>query len=626
MSVVGEQRVIDRIASIDQVARGMTAKLRRDLFASTGADFIGTDFGPLNDVLAGLETDMGTLDDDVAALQLTVANHTTSIATNTTDIGLRAFEVDTFADIATTTIPAGYNAVRTRRYSTANNFGGASYVYDAAADAAYVTAHPRCAKISANGRGFRLNERVIDVRMTGALVDGVTDDIIAINGALAYPYSTIVEFPAGTSMIAKSVQMRSGTTVRGQGMAVSIIKVMTTFDKNAIANGAIFTPTGVSNVVVEALTLEMNKVYHSGVVHPNNRLVGVFMNGPNGFLVRDVLVKNCTAYAFHCAKTVTAVKPTRGFFINCYSENANVHFEIQDGYYINYVNCHSKDGDGDIGCEAHFHIQSISGTYGSYGVKYISCTATGSGSMVNLVTAGAPMKDIEFHGCDFDRTLGDATCAIFAGPQAIDFKMFGGRVTSFEGSALSTTAVTTGSAIGTYFAGRSSVIGVVALLVLSTSFSFINCTVYALTTAAGAGAYALSAGSGVRFIGCHGIAESTGGGGAAFPLSGTCYVDESTTFNIPWGNWQVQGTTNLVADGLDAYADITIPAYTALPNLGFDEMTFRTDASVYSSGLSWSWQATSTTNVRVRLKSGAGYAGGVLKVVYRVREHPYRGV
>lgn len=71
------------------------------------------------------------------------------------DPGGNAAAIGLFADAHTLTIATGTDAVRTSGWSVKGE-GIADYIYDAAVDAAYVTAHPRTSFRSANSRGFRI--------------------------------------------------------------------------------------------------------------------------------------------------------------------------------------------------------------------------------------------------------------------------------------------------------------------------------------------------------------------------------------------------------------------------------------------------------------------------------------
>lgn len=72
--------------------------------------------------------------------------------------GANVMAVGPFETIAGTVIPAGTTLIHTSRYYAAIIGGDADYVYDPAVDATYVTAHPRTSFLSADARGWRLDD------------------------------------------------------------------------------------------------------------------------------------------------------------------------------------------------------------------------------------------------------------------------------------------------------------------------------------------------------------------------------------------------------------------------------------------------------------------------------------
>lgn len=77
--------------------------------------------------------------------------------------------ISLFTAAPTKSIPIGTDAVQTAGYAT-SGLGAATYVYDAAVDAAYVAANPRSSFVSANGRGFKLvGDGLLEPRMFGAV-------------------------------------------------------------------------------------------------------------------------------------------------------------------------------------------------------------------------------------------------------------------------------------------------------------------------------------------------------------------------------------------------------------------------------------------------------------------------
>lgn len=94
------------------------------------------------------------------------------------DPGANVMAIGLFSIANTLSIPAGTDVVRAAGWNVTGR-GIADYVYDAAVDAAYVTAHPRSSFVSANGRGFRLYLEGMSSwkpEQLGAVGDGVTDD------------------------------------------------------------------------------------------------------------------------------------------------------------------------------------------------------------------------------------------------------------------------------------------------------------------------------------------------------------------------------------------------------------------------------------------------------------------
>ena len=110
------------------------------------------------------------------------------------DPGGNAMAIGLFTAASGLSIPVGTDLVRTNGYSTIGH-GSADYIYDAAVDAAYVTANPRVSFRTVNGRGYRLSPtQVFWSKMFGFVADdsGIvggaagTDSLAAYNAAKAY--------------------------------------------------------------------------------------------------------------------------------------------------------------------------------------------------------------------------------------------------------------------------------------------------------------------------------------------------------------------------------------------------------------------------------------------------------
>jgi hypothetical protein len=76
------------------------------------------------------------------------------------DIGtaLGALVAGSFTALSSLSIPVGTNLIQTLEYRAGTKKGGARYIADTAVDATYAAAHPGWAVVTANGRGFRLDE------------------------------------------------------------------------------------------------------------------------------------------------------------------------------------------------------------------------------------------------------------------------------------------------------------------------------------------------------------------------------------------------------------------------------------------------------------------------------------
>lgn len=77
--------------------------------------------------------------------------------------------------------------------------------------------------------------QLLSVKDFGAVGDGITDDTVAIQAALNAGTSRSVYFPAGTYRISASLLIKTKTTLIGDGMEKSIIKLMPGFAAGATA-------------------------------------------------------------------------------------------------------------------------------------------------------------------------------------------------------------------------------------------------------------------------------------------------------------------------------------------------------------------------------------------------------
>lgn len=105
--------------------------------------------------------------------------------------------------------------------------GGACYRHDTTVDAGYVRTHPRTAFLDADGRGFRLGGRTVNIRQAGAIGDGRADDTAAIRDALALVEADgggIVDIPPGAYRVTSPITLPPQTAMQGVGPS-SVLQV-----------------------------------------------------------------------------------------------------------------------------------------------------------------------------------------------------------------------------------------------------------------------------------------------------------------------------------------------------------------------------------------------------------------
>lgn len=123
--------------------------------------------------------------------------------------------------LRTTAVDASCAAVRTAGFGAAGDGGGALYRRLAAAPE--VQTNPWQAP-SADGAWWELAEPVVDVRMLGAVGDGVTDDTAALTAAAGLGGTVYVPGTDACYLCRATVQLTSGATWYGDGVR-SLIKL-----------------------------------------------------------------------------------------------------------------------------------------------------------------------------------------------------------------------------------------------------------------------------------------------------------------------------------------------------------------------------------------------------------------
>lgn len=146
----------------------------------------------------------------------------------------------------------------------------------------------RMALVEHNNTGVHKDLFAINVKHKGALGDGVTDDIIAINAAvtaaIAASNVAVVYFPPGVYMISAAIAVTAGNLVfRGEGV-VSTIKTI----PNAVDFAGNFViSTGLSNITIENLAIDGNSANNTG-----NTTSGIYGTNTTNLSLRNLIIKN----------------------------------------------------------------------------------------------------------------------------------------------------------------------------------------------------------------------------------------------------------------------------------------------------------------------------------------------
>jgi hypothetical protein len=163
---------------------------------------------------------------------MTVLNSRGAVVINDTQAsslgGSGAMAIGLFVDADTMILPVGTDLVQTSGYNTAG-LGFALYQYDAAVNAAYVSARPYVSFLSANGRGFRLAEDMVSPDHCGAVGGGNkvtgddTDEVWAAQD-YCFEYGKTFILPQGRNYVIQEYRIISGkTNVRMIGYGGSLV-------------------------------------------------------------------------------------------------------------------------------------------------------------------------------------------------------------------------------------------------------------------------------------------------------------------------------------------------------------------------------------------------------------------
>lgn len=258
------------------------------------------------------------------------------------------------------------------------------------------------------------------------IADGASDDSDIINATLADPSTTVAELPPGTIALGSAIVIPSGKTLAGAGRELTTLQALPTFAHNIVVASAI----GARGVAVRDMVIDGNRVGLGG--GSSARLNGLQMTHARRFTINRVDVRNCTGYGHYVVGDTNDFETMAGdgTWEDCRAANCQIHFEQMYSENITLINCHSRNGDGDLDCHSWFHPMT-----GSRDIVYIGCSARGlAGAGVEVTANVRDIHRVKFVACDIHVTGTTAAFVTSAGVgRTYGLELIGTRILSDEG-------------------------------------------------------------------------------------------------------------------------------------------------------------------------------------------------
>lgn len=300
-----------------------------------------------------------------------------------------------FPSASTPTIGAGEEVVETTGYSVIG-VGGAHYVHDAAVNAAYVTANPRTAFLSADGRGWRLNESEPEVTMFGCLVHA-TPPSAPIQTANSDALQTAMwsglplRLPAGVIWLKEDIPLfpwrHSGSPsgvsgvskITGAGRSRSVLRFNTT---NAVTRPCISIPEGyvdgADNLLYDTNGALMPNTGGSGP--PTGRSCawkGFTIHTSYGRYATCLFITNTVGDLF---EDMAFSGAHRGYFNPAAFNSTLINIELPGLYYL---------GTGRTATEKEEQFEESFGMFFNHHTNVIQVSGTGWGTTINAGGVGS---------------------------------------------------------------------------------------------------------------------------------------------------------------------------------------------------------------------------------------------
>ncbi len=344
-----------------------------------------------------------------------LATFMASLAT-TTNASLTGDVIGLFTSASGSVIRSGATFVQTIGYSSLG-VGAASYLYDAAVNSAYVSAHPLTSFLSADSRGWRLDiENGVSVTQCGAKGDNSTNDQPAFQAAhdILSPANSyvgnIIRVPASSSgyYLASTWNISKRVTIQGansgdqvQTAASALYFAQDTNGIRLFSNIDSSTGTGADRSRISGLNISARAKNVSGI--------GIY--------------STCVVEIEYCI-----VRVFKGDGIYIHGQTGAGATGIADASTVRYTRSVSNGGDGlhldgndsNVCTTINFEASSNGGwainDNSKYGCTHINPEAAGNitGSY-NVASSGAVLINPYIEGGTGDNTSFNAYCLVLNG-------------------------------------------------------------------------------------------------------------------------------------------------------------------------------------------------------------------
>jgi len=230
--------------------------------------------------------------------------------------------------------------------------------------------------------------QILSVKDFGAVGDGVTNDTVAIQNAIAAANGSTVYFPDGTYMVSKLGTQ--GTWIVGQSRSNTIIKCntnagSTTYLLDQTLNRDGTTTNTIGGGGFQNLTIDGNnktnisgvRAYGGGVIGNNleikNCVDGLVVGLPIWSSFTDIYSHNHTGKGFRTYASASS-NGTSTTFENCWANTCGSYgFHVEQLYYSSFINCVSQD------CTNYgwFVEGNTNGLTSCYSLQFIGCANEG---------------------------------------------------------------------------------------------------------------------------------------------------------------------------------------------------------------------------------------------------------